>query len=125
MDLDNYSEHDLIVLSLVEVLKKDKFTNIKADLPNHERPKEIFLNDYLPNYIPDVTADEDDSSYIFKVETANSLSEEHSHKQWITFYTFAELTKSTFVLVIPIGKEDEARDLLSKKNILAEIWTAE
>ena len=122
MDIDELSEHDLMILSLVEHLKEQEYKNIKADLPDHEKPDGIPWGNNIPKHFPDVTARKNGTFHIFEVETVDSISEDHSHHQWLAFSEFTQNTKSVFVLVVPKGYENIALDILSEKNILARIW---
>ena len=126
MDIDDLSEHDLIVLLMVEELKDENYSKIKADLPDHEKPDGIRFQKNISNrFVPDITAYKNDVFYILEIETVDSLFDEHSHHQWLAFSDYSKRTNSSFILVVPKRYKDSARDILSEKNIIAEIWPKE
>ena len=122
MDIDELSEHDLMVFSLVEQLKNENNSSIKADLNDYDKPDGIHWRNNIPRLFPDVTARKNDTFFIFAVETVDSLSEDHSHHQRLTFSEFARNTNSVFGLVVPKRNENIARDILIEKNIFGEVW---
>ena len=123
MEIDGLSEHDIMLLSLVEKLKEEKYENIKAHLPDHEMPDGIPWQPNIKKYFPDAAAEKNSKFFIFEIETSDSISEEHSHHQWRAFSDFAKILNSTFALVVPKRNESMVRNILTEKNIFAEVWT--
>jgi hypothetical protein len=90
------------------------YSNVLANLPEQEQPIAI------GKHIPSITAD----GLILEVETKESLKTQTSKDVWKLFAEHAAQTQSRFVLVVPKGHEDAAKQQLQDLQLTADVWTA-
>ena len=90
------------------------YANVKADLPNHEKP------DAIGAHTPSVSAD----GLILEVETKDSLTSEQTKEAWRELAAHAVNISSRFIIVAPKGLEEVAKQQLKDLQIAADVWTA-
>ena len=112
-------EHDEMVQTVAEHLESERFTEVKADLPDYDRPDKIVWKNTGSGHIPDVTAD----GLLVEVETADSIDDAHTEDQWTLFGAHAEQHNKTFVVVVPRGSRSAAQRRLRELGITAKVWT--
>jgi len=115
--------HDSMVSTLVRHLSANKFTTIKADMADFEKPSSLSWKATGESFIPDVTAFLNQRGYIFEVETEESVSIQHTKDQCKLFSTYAQEHGSTFCVVVPKVSETSARDMLKSIGAIGDIWT--
>lgn len=119
------SEHDQLILMMARHFKQQGFTEIKADMPGWTKPDYIYWTSNKNNrYYPDLTCyDSDGTSIILEAETCNTLSDQHTHKQFEIFRAHANKEKGRFEVVVPIScSGKDARQLISQQ---ADSWGIE
>lgn len=97
------SEHDRLLEKLRARLVANLFWDIKVDLPGHVKPDRMVWIDTQRGHEPDATAYYLAKQYVFEVETAESLADEHTYEQCRLFAAYARDRFAEFVLVVPIG----------------------
>ena len=115
------------------IIKNEKLPNVLEQFNNYIIflgknifPSSKFIKRSLGFWIATIgCVDKDDLLYIFEIETADSIFQDHSHRQWISLYLHAKKYNMEFILVVPIGYEDKCRLLLRELKISAEIWSSE
>jgi hypothetical protein len=120
----NQPAHDSIVQALTTALPKHGYENVKADLPGHTKPLLIHWKGKQEGHIPDVTATKDGKGYIFEVETADTITIQHTVEQWKLFAASADLNNKEFVVVVPTGCGEVAREQVKQLKLTASVWEA-
>jgi len=113
-------EHDLIVQSFADALVEKGFPDVRADVPQYQRPAEIESKRPFKGRIPDITTG-GDSPLIIEVETADSVRDEHTKLQWTLFAEHAKATGATFCVAVPRNAVGPTRQRLRELGIEAEI----
>lgn len=116
-------DHDILVKRVVEHLKRQGYRNIRADLPGYPQPE--MIEGTKQDHIPDLTADgvtADD--VIVEVETADSITSDHSASQFYLFAAYANNSDMEFWVVVPEGVGAAADRCLSELGISAKVYTA-
>jgi hypothetical protein len=90
------------------------YSNVKANLPEQEPP------DKIGKYMPSITAD----GLVIEVETKESLKTQTTQDVWKAFAEHTVQTQGRFVVVVPKGQEDIAKQQLKDLQITADVWTA-
>lgn len=98
------------------------YRNIRADLPGMVAP-EVILGT-KQNHMPDLTADKNGTRIILEVETAGTISDDHTASQWSLFSDAAKKAGGKFHVVVPKGYRRSAEQRLVALGLRAdEIWT--
>ena len=106
------SERDRLVQKLGSWMESILFSNIKVDLPGHVKPNRIVWNATQHGHEPDATAYHLLKQYVFEVETADSLGDQHTHEQYRLFAAYSRDSFAEFTLVVPNGYGVVARSQL-------------
>ena len=115
------SEHDRLVEKLRARLVTNLFSDIKVDLPGHVKPERIVWTDTQRGHEPDATAYYLAKQYVFEVETADSLGDEHAYEQCRLFAAYVRNRLAEFALVVPTGSALTARSQLSHWGLIATV----
>jgi len=115
------SDHDRLVEKLRSRLVSNLFSDIKVDLPGYAKPERIVWTDTQRGHEPDATAYYLAKQYVFEVETADSLGDDHTHEQCRLFAAYVRDRLAGFVLVVPIGSAFDARSQLSRWGLTATV----
>ena len=115
------SEHDLLVERLHARLVTNLFSDIKVDLPGYVKPERIVWSDTQRGHEPDATAYFLAKQYVFEVETADSLGDDHTYEQSRLFAAYVRDRFAEFALVVPIGSALDARSQLSRWGLIATV----
>ena len=115
------SEHDRLVEKLRARLVTNLFSDIKVDLPGHVKPERIVWTDTQRGHEPDATAYYRAKQYVFEVETAGSLGDDHAYEQCRLFAAYVRNRFAEFALVVPIGSTLVARSQLSRWGLTATV----
>lgn len=112
------TDHDTLVKRVVNHLEEKGYRNICADLAGYTRPE--LIEGTKQDHIPDVTAD----GVIVEVETADSVSSDHTASQFYLFADHAAKNGKEFWVVVPKGVDRAAKQRLDVLGINAEVYTA-
>ena len=115
------SEHDRVVEKLRARLVSGLFSNIKVDLPGYVKPERIVWTDTQRGHEPDATAYYLAKQYVFEVETADSISDDHTYEQCRLFAAYVRDRFAEFSLVVPTGCGLDARSQLSRWGLTAAV----
>ena len=119
----NQEEHDSMVRAVANHIKENGHSNIKADLPGYDQPDLIYWESTKKGRIPDVTSIKN-QGYIFEVETADSIDDSHTEDQWKLFSANAKEHSKKFIVVVPKGSEQQARQRFKELSIsVDDVWT--
>lgn len=115
------SEHDRLVERLRSWLVSTLFSDIKVDLLGHVKPDRIVWTNTQRGHEPDATAYYLRKQYVFEVETADSLGDEHTHEQCRLFAAYVRDRFAEFTLVVSIGCSFAARSQLLRWGLNATV----
>ena len=115
------SEHDKRVKKVVDLLADKGYENIKANLPDREKPKKIVWQSTGEGFIPDVTVFKDDFR-IFEVVTAASILDEKTDDTWKLFSSYAEVNDAMFYVVFPKGLVEKVKKKINELGVDACLW---
>lgn len=115
------SEHDRLVEKLRAHLVSNLFSDIKVDLPGYVKPERIVWSDTQRGHEPDATAYYLAKQYVFEVETADSIGDEHTYEQCRLFAAYVRNWLAEFALVVPTGSALAARSQLSRWGLTATV----
>lgn len=119
----NQAGHDSMVKSIVNHIKGQGHSNIKADLEGYEQPELIIWSSTKKGHVPDVTSTKN-QEYIFEVETDDSIDDSHTEDQWRLFSANAKEHSKTFIVVVPKGSETQAWQRVKELGInVDDVWT--
>ena len=113
--------HDNMVKYVARVLIEKNYLDVRADLPEFEKPKEITWKKTGKGHFPDITG-EKGSFKVFEVETADSIDDQHTEDQWTLFAKWSKENEAMFWVVVPEGSVAAARKRLDELNIQAKLW---
>lgn len=109
-------QHNMMVLEVVKLLTQRNQASIRADLPGFARPETI--EGETGNHVPDVSA----TGLIVEVETADSISDQHTASQWKVFSDEAQQRGWKFWVVVPKGCRQEAEARCHELGIQAIVF---
>jgi hypothetical protein len=115
------SEHDRLLEKLRARLVANLFSDIKVDLPGYVKPDRIVWIDTQRGHEPDATTYYLAKQYVFEVETAASLGDDHTYEQCRLFAAYVRDRLAEFILVVPIGSALDARSQLSRWSLTATV----
>lgn len=115
------SEHDRLVEKLRARLVSALFSDIKVDLPGYLKPERIVWTDTQRGHEPDATAYYLAKQYVFEIETADSIGDDHTYEQCRLFAAYVRDRFAKFALVVPIGSALAARSQLSRWGLTATV----
>lgn len=102
-----------IVYAAVEFLKAEGFTDIKANIAGYDKPSEIVSKESKKSYIPNLTAKDKNSAYIFEIE----LEEDYQIEKWKEFAS----SNGEFLIITEEQKEGHIDNTLKENKIKADI----
>lgn len=116
-------EHKELIRELVTTLEENGFVRIKADgLEGYERTEVVPSYNDETDHRPDVTSFKEGMTYLFEVETADSIDHEHTIMQWDTFANEASIFEyKEFYVVVPEGSEKAARSRLKELGFKGDV----
>jgi len=119
----NQTEHNSMVKSVVNHVRADGHSNIKADLEGYDKPELIYWERTKKGYYPDVTSTKS-QNYMFEVETDDSINDLHTEDQWKLFSANARANSKKFIVVVPKGSEQQAWQRVRELGIFVDnVWT--
>ena len=111
------SKHDKMIKAIAEYLKRNNHENIKADISEYNQPATITWKNSGKGHIPDLTSQKNRVSYIFEIETSDSIDDSHTEDQWRLFSLNAEQHSKKFIVVVPKNSEQSAWNRAKKLKI--------
>ena len=116
------SDHDKMVKSVADYFIKEKYPNVKADIPGYTRPDILRWKGETSGHIPDVTS-EDGGKFkvIVEVETDDSINDQHTEDQWKLFSAYAKRDGAKFLIVVPKGSEAKAEKRKKELGVEGEV----
>jgi hypothetical protein len=115
------AEHDRLVKKAVDLLADKGCENIKADLPDFEKPKKIVWQSTGEGFLPDVTVSGDELR-IFEIETADSIDDEHTAEEWKLFSSYAEVNDALFYVVFSKGSVEKVKKRIKELDVDVCLW---
>lgn len=117
------TSHDTMVRSVANHLKGEGHSNIKADLPEYDKPELIYWENTQRGHIPDITSTKN-QKYLVEVETDDSINDSHTEDQWKLFSANAKEHSKMFIVVVPKASEAQARQRARELGISVDaVWT--
>ena len=114
-------EHDRIVKDIANLLIEKNYSDVKADLPDFEKPAKITWKKSHEGHIPDISGQKEGLK-IFEVETSDSIDDQHTKDQWTLFGKHATENDMTFWVVVPQRSVPAANQRLKELDIKANVW---
>jgi hypothetical protein len=105
-------EHYMLVTILAESLRKGGFSEIEADHITTSSPPHPIYGEG-GSHIPDLVASKNGKKYIFEVETDDSLLENDTEEEIVTFYQYAKEIGGEFCIFVPERSTAKADYLLN------------
>ena len=94
----------------------EALTDIKVDLDGFHKPSEIAGPGSEASDVPDATA-RGEKLYIYEVETADSIKDEHTEHQWTLFSNYAKENDGIFYVAVPPLNVWDARMRLKELSL--------
>lgn len=120
----NQVSHDSMVRKVADHLVQNGFSSVKADLPNWQQPETIVWTHTQQGHRPDVTGVQNGQTFIFEIETEDTIKIEHTSDQWKLFSAFTKTHNAHFYVVVPNGFAGVARQQLMILRLQANILEA-
>lgn len=112
-----------MVKSVADYVTDNGHRNVKADIEGYDTPDLLYWSNSKNGHIPDITSKKD-TSYIFEVETDDSINDTHTKDQWQLFSANAKQYSKKFIVVVPKGSKQKANKRANQLGIsLYDIWT--
>lgn len=115
------TKHDEMISRLAGYLKSKGYRDIKADTEGFEQPNEINWKGDEHAHIPDISARKKGKRYVFEVETSDSITHDHTQKQWRIFAAYAYQSSGIFCVVVPKGFKIPAQQRLDELNLPGKV----
>lgn len=115
------SDHDAMVARLAEMLRRDGYTDVRADLTGAIRPEPVILAGTGELRMPDVTARGQTGCVMFEVETAETIDGEHSAVEWSILSRRARELGAAFWIAVPAGHRAAAELRLRELSIDGQV----
>ncbi|MFC1476329.1 hypothetical protein ACFL5S_00025 [Fibrobacterota bacterium] len=112
--------HGLLIKSVIKILKKGKFKQIRAKIPGYEKPEAIGKEANGKGYIPDIIAQRE-IEVIFEIETRNSMGSRYTDVKWRAFDKHARENNKTFYIIVPQGLSNRVKERADKLKIFPKI----
>ncbi len=121
------AEHDTIVEMLANSLYArnrnphlENVEDIRADIDGFKRPDVITLPGEKEGETPDATAMAS-QLWIYEIETADSVDDEHTERQWTLFAKFAEENDAIFHIAVPPMAQGDVKRRLKELSLKATV----
>jgi len=115
------ASHDIMIENLAGLLTAKGYKHIQADIPGHTPPRKIVWESTGEGHIPDITAFSAELR-IFEVETADSITDDHTADQWKLFASYAMANNALFYIVFPKGCAEAVQNRLDALQIKALLF---
>ncbi|MBR9997344.1 MAG: hypothetical protein KFF73_00165 [Cyclobacteriaceae bacterium] len=114
---ENYIEK---VNRVIEKVKKQGFTDIRADVGNYERPPRLISKSREVDFIPDVVARKNGFKGYFEISKKEKDTNSLVNK-WSALSMLANMKNGIFRIYVPHGHMKFTRQLLTAYDIKAEV----
>ncbi|MEO9476053.1 MAG: hypothetical protein ABJG41_10975 [Cyclobacteriaceae bacterium] len=101
-------------------VKKQGFSDIRADLEDYEAPHQITGKTNDVNFTPDLTAVKDESKNYFEIAQKIENTRDLVNK-WKLLETLASMKNGTFQIYVPHGQMKFTQELVAAHNIKATL----
>jgi len=104
--------HEVMVRTRAKNLKTEGYT-VYADISGYTKPPQI------NGYIPDIYAVKDNLKIIVEVETCDTISDEHTRNQYLSF---SNIMGTQFHIVVPESCLSQAKQYAQRWRIKVDKW---
>jgi hypothetical protein len=105
---------------VIEKVKKQGFTDIRADIGEYEKPPRLIGKSKKIDFIPDVVARKNGTKGYFEISKKEKDTDNLINK-WSVLSTLAEMKNGVFRIYVPHGHMKFTRQLLTSYDIKAEV----
>ena len=111
-----------MVRHIHDFLVGENYTDVRADLKGFNQSELIYWEETKKGHRPDLTATKNGTQTLFEIETADSISDQHTEDQWTLFAENAKQHGKIFTVVVPDGSLVSANQRLTGLRIQAQVW---
>ena len=116
----NNEKYLLKVNKVIDKVKKQGFTDIRADIEDYEKPPRLISKSKKIDFIPDVVARKNGTKGYFEISKKEKDTNDLINK-WSALATLAEMKNGLFRIYVPHGHMKFTRQLLTAYDIKAEV----
>ena len=114
------TQYEPLLMSVVEQLREKGYDEIKADLPEYDKPAKLMRKDSSEYYIPDLTASKNGRKYY--VEIAKKTEDRLKViGKWKLLSTLSDMKNGRFTVFVPHGSMKFTNDIIKNYDITATI----
>lgn len=108
-----------ILNAVTDYLQEEGFHDIRADVDDMEKPKKIVEQRSGDIFQPDVMASQEDSSFLFEIETGENLDTENEVfvRKCKLFQQYADSKNGKLYLIVPIQYFKKVLTYLDRNNL--------
>jgi hypothetical protein len=108
------------VNQVIEKVKKQGYTDIRADIEDYETPPRLIGKSNESNYVPDVVGKKNGSKGYFEISKKEKDTNDLVNK-WMLLSMLADMKNGIFRIYVPHGHMKFTRQLLTAYDIKAEV----
>ncbi|MFY0600583.1 MAG: hypothetical protein JXR03_13005 [Cyclobacteriaceae bacterium] len=112
--------YDKLLGDVIGKVKKQGYSDIRADLEEYEAPTQIIGKTNDVNFTPDLTAIKDEGKNYFEIAQKIENTRDLVNK-WKLLETLAGMKKGTFQIFVPHGQMKFTQELILEHNIKAKL----
>jgi hypothetical protein len=116
----NNEKYVLKVNKVIEKVRKQGFTDIRADIDDYKKPPRLISKSKNIDFIPDVVARKNGTNGYFEISKKEKDTNSLINK-WSALSTLAEMKDGLFRIYVPHGHMKFTRQLLTEYEISAEV----
>lgn len=116
----NQEKYVLKINKVIEKVKKQGFTDIRADVGDYDKPPRLISKSKKIDFIPDVVARKNGTKGYFEISKKEKDTNDLINK-WSALSTLAEMKNGLFRIYVPHGHMKFTRQLLTAHDIKAEV----
>jgi hypothetical protein len=116
----NKEKYVLKINRVIEKVKKQGFTDIRADVGDYDKPPRLISKSKKIDFIPDVVARKNGTKGYFEISKKEKDTNDLINK-WSVLATLAEMKNGLFRIYVPHGHMKFTRQLLTAHDIKAEV----
>lgn len=113
-------QYEKLLGDVIVKVKKQGYSDIRADLEEYETPTEIMGKTNDVNFTPDLTATKDEGKTYFEIAQKIENTRDLVNK-WKLLETLAHMKKGTFQIFVPHGQMKFTQELVEAHNIKAKL----
>lgn len=111
-----------IIEAVVDFIKSQDFSNIKADMPGYATPQKLVWSSTGSGYTPDITAVKDNTLLLFVVKDPNEDAQKQVEK-WRLFSSYTSGENRICYIVSMTHQEFTVKNILEENQIKARVLT--